>query len=218
VLEPDELTARVMAAHARGWQVAVHGNGDAAIDAILDAYEAALRAHPRPDHRHRIEHCQTVRPDQLDRMAGLGVRASFFVAHTYYWGDRHRDRFLGPDRADRISPLRSARARGIRFGLHSDAPVTPVSPLRSVAAAVTRRTAGGATLGPHERVPVQAALAAVTLDAAALGFDDPRLGSIAPGKRADLVILSDDPEGVPADDLARLAVEVTIIDGEVVHP
>lgn len=218
VLPPPELAARVAAAHARGWQVAVHGNGDAAIDAILDAFEAALRASPRADHRHRLEHGQTVRPDQLDRMARLGVHASFFVAHTHYWGDRHRDRFLGPDRAARISPLRSARARGIRFGLHSDAPVTPVSPLRSLAAAVTRRTAGGDVLGPEERLPVDAALAALTRDAAALAFDEHDVGSIAPGRRADLVVLGADPERVPPDTLAELRVDLTVIEGAVVYP
>lgn len=218
VLEPPELAARVAAAHARGWQVAVHGNGDAAIDGILDAYAMALADRPRADHRHRIEHCQAVRPDQLDRMAALGIHASFFVAHTHYWGDRHRDLFLGPRRAPRISPLRSAQRRGIRFGLHSDAPVTPVSPLLSMTAAVTRRTASGKVLGPTERVSVQAALAAVTLDAAALGFDETRLGSITPGKLADLAVLTADPERVPADELANLRVETTIIGGEIAYP
>ena len=95
-------------AHRAGKQIAIHGNGDAAIDDILSAYEQAQQKTPRTDTRHRIEHCQTVREDQLDKMQTLGVTPSFFVQHTYYWGDRHEAIFLGPERAHRISPLKSA--------------------------------------------------------------------------------------------------------------
>src|SRR3546814_13604380 len=107
-------------------QVAVHTNGDAAIDVALDAIEAAISSAPERDHRHRLEHVQTVREDQLDRIAAAGILPSVFVNHVYYWGDRHRDRFLGPERAARISPLRSVVDRGMTFGLHCDCPVTPV--------------------------------------------------------------------------------------------
>ena len=79
---------------------------------------------------HRIEHCQMAREDQLDKMQKLGVTPSFFVGHVYYWGDRHRDIFIGPERAARISPLRSAVDRGIRFTIHDDTPITPVNPLQ----------------------------------------------------------------------------------------
>ncbi|MGH7896187.1 MAG: amidohydrolase, partial [Candidatus Binatia bacterium] len=101
----DELSARIARYHAQGLQVAVHGNGDAAIDDILDAVEHAQQAHPRPDARPIVVHALMARPDQLDRMQRLGIVPSFFVLHTYYWGDRHRDRFLGPERAARISPV-----------------------------------------------------------------------------------------------------------------
>src|SRR5262249_37747647 len=109
----ESLTALVLTAHKAGLQIAIHGNGDAAIDDILAAFAEAQRVFPRPDARHRIEHCQTVREDQLDKMKELGVTPSFFVGHVFYWGDRHRDLFLGPERASRISPLESARRRGI---------------------------------------------------------------------------------------------------------
>ena len=186
--------------HAAGWQIAVHGNGDAAIDDILDAFEAAQLHAPRADSRHVIVHAQMARPDQLDRMTALGIVPSFFELHTYYWGDRHRDRFLGPDRAARISPLEDAHDRGLRFTLHADTPVVPMEPLRIVAAAVTRRTASGAILGERERIGVMDALRAVTIDAAFQHFQDDELGSLEPGKLADMVILDrsplDDPEHI----------------------
>jgi hypothetical protein len=212
----EDLRELVMRFHAAGKQVAVHGNGDAAIDDILDAIEAAQREAPRPNARHVIVHAQMARSDQLDRMRALGVIPSFFVLHTYYWGDRHRDRFLGPERAARISPAASARARGIRFTLHCDAPVVPLEPLRLVWSAVNRRSTSGAIIGPDERIPVMAALRAVTIDAAWQHFEEAHKGSLEPGKLADLVILSrsplDDPEHIDA-----ITVEETIVGGRTAY-
>jgi predicted amidohydrolase YtcJ len=212
----EELRDLVVRLHAAGKQIAVHGNGDAAIDDILDAIDTAQRQTPRSDARPVIVHAQTARPDQLDRMRALGVVPSFFVLHTYYWGDRHRDRFLGPERAARISPAASALARGIRFTLHCDAPVVPLEPLRLVWAAVNRRSTGGAVIGPEERIPVMAALRAITIDAARQHFEEARKGSLEPGKLADLVILSrsplDDPEHIDA-----IVVDETIVGGRTAY-
>lgn len=215
-MDPAELRERVVRYHAAGLQVAVHGNGDAAIDAILDAVEAAQAAHPRPDARHIVIHAQTARPDQLDAMARLGVVPSFFVLHTFYWGDRHRDIFLGPSRAARISPAASARARGIPFTLHADAPVVPMEPLRILHAAVNRTTRSGAVLGPEERIPPLAALRALTADAARQHFEEEIKGSLEPGKLADLVILSRSPLDEPST-LDRIEVVETVVGGRSVY-
>ena len=211
-LSREELRERVMRYHAAGYQIAVHGNGDAAIDDILDAFEAAQTAQPRSDARHVIVHAQTARPDQLDRMKALGVVPSFFVLHTYYWGDRHRDVFLGPERAARISPAHSAAARGIRFTLHADSPVVPMEPLRIVWAAVNRRTTSGAVLGEDERIDVRRALRAVTIDAAWQHFEEAEKGSIEVGKLADLVVLDRSPLDDPAT-IDRIPVHATIVGG-----
>ncbi|UQS25246.1 amidohydrolase [Amycolatopsis thermalba] len=212
LLEPGELARRIAALDAAGWQVAVHGNGDAAIDAIIDGY-ARLGAPAGTGRRHRIEHCQTVREDQLDRMAAHDVTASFFIKHVYYWGDRHRDVFLGPRRARRISPLASARSRGIHFGLHSDTPVTPVPPLEGIWCAVTRRTSGGELLGPEQAVDVDAALRGYTVDAAYLAGEENDKGSLEVGKLADLAVLSADPTAVDPDRIRSLTVDATVVGG-----
>ena len=200
-----------------GWQVGTHGNGDRAIDSILDAYERALERHPIADHRLRIEHCQTVREDQLDRMARLGVSASFFNVHVYYWGTRHRDRFLGPERAARVSPLRSALDRGIRFGGHSDWWVTPVDPLFNVHVAANRRTREGDVLGSEFTITSEQALRAMTLDAAWLGFEETSKGSLEVGKLGDLVVLSDDPLGVAPEAIDDINIDYAVIGGRVVY-
>jgi len=209
----ETLIENVSRLHAAGWQVAVHGNGDASIDDILDAFEEAQRRHPREDTRHVVIHAQMARDDQLDRMRELGVIPSFFMLHTYYWGDRHRDLFMGPERAARMSPARSAADRGIRFTIHNDTPVVPMEPLRSVWAAVNRRSSSGAPIGPEQRIPVLRALRAVTLDAAYQHFEDDEKGSLEPGKLADLVILSRSPLEDP-EHIDEIEVVETIVGGQ----
>ena len=147
--------------HRAGYPIAIHASGDAAIDDVLHAFWDAQREVPRRDARHRIEHCQMVRQDQLDTIAELGLSPSFFVGHVYYWGGRHRDIFMGPERAAGISALRSAIDRGIRFTVHDDTPVTPVNPLQLMWASVNRLTKTNHVLGPDERIPPIDALRAV---------------------------------------------------------
>ena len=208
----DDLISEVERLHAAGWQVAVHGNGDAAIDDILDAFESAQRKHPREDTRHIIIHAQMARDDQLDRMRALGVIPSFFSLHTYYWGDRHRDLFMGPERAARMSPARSAVDRGMRFTIHCDSPVVPMEPLRLVWSAVNRRSASGAEIGPDQRITPLEALRAVTIDAAYQHFEEHEKGSLEPGKLADLVVLSRSPLEDP-EHIDEIEVLETIVGG-----
>ena len=212
----EELAALVKELHDAGYQIAVHGNGDAAIDDILHAYEQAQAANPRPDARHRIEHCQYVREDQLDKIAELGVTPSFFVGHVYYWGDRHREIFLGPERAAHISPLASAARRGIRFTVHDDTPVTPVDPLQLVWVSVNRTTKSGHVLGDDQRVDVLSALRAITLDAAWQNHEEDRKGSIEAGKLADFTVLARNPLEVEPDAIRDIAIVRTVVAGKTV--
>ena len=212
----ERLLEIVTDLHQHGWQVAIHGNGDAAIDDILDAFEAAQEKHPREDARHIIVHSQMAREDQLDRIADLRAIPSFFSLHTYYWGDRHRDIFMGPERAQRISPARSAQDRGLHYTIHCDTPVVPMTPLLLVWAAVNRQTVNGASLGPEQCITPAQALRAVTIEGAYQSFEEELKGSLEPGKLADLVILS----GNPLDDagaIRELRVEETIVGGKTVY-
>ena len=214
--ERDELVAIVKSLHRAGYQIAIHGNGDAAIDDILYAYREAQEDFPRTDARHRIEHCQMAREDQLDEMQQLGVSPSFFVGHAYYWGDRHRDIFMGPERAARLSPLKSAVDRGIRFTVHDDTPVTPVKPIQLVWDAVNRITTSGQVLGPAQRITPYQALRAVTIDAAWQNFEEDIKGSIEVGKLADFVVLEENPLTVDPEHIRDIRVLATIVGGETV--
>ncbi|PCC25400.1 twin-arginine translocation pathway signal protein [Glutamicibacter sp. BW78] len=207
---PAELAAVVSRAHRDGWQIGVHANGDAAIDTTLDAFEQALAAHPRSDHRHRIEHCSLTRPEHIARMAAAGVSPSFLIGHVRWWGQAFRERLLGPERTNFYDPCASALAGGLRISLHSDWNVTPLEPLRYVQDAVTRIMAeGGGVLNPDERISVEAALRAVTIDAAWQCRADDVTGSIETGKYADLVLLEEDPTAVDPTRIQDIAVAQT---------
>ena len=158
-----------------------------------------------------------VRRDQLDAIAELNLSPSFFVGHVYYRGDRHRDIFMGPDRAAGISALRSAIDRGIRFTVHDDTPVTPVNPLQLVWVGVHRLTKSNQVLGPDERITPLEALRAVTIDAAWQNFEEDSKGAIAPGKLADFVVLSDNPLTVNPTEIRDITVLETIVGGKTVY-
>lgn len=208
----QDLFERVERLHRAGYQLAIHGNGDESIEDILDAFEAAQRAYPVDDPRMILIHSQMAREDQVARMKSLGVTPSFFSAHTYYWGDRHRDIFMGPERAAAMSPARWAQQEGLRFSSHMDTPVTPMLPLQAVWSQVHRLSSGGEVIGPEQRIDVMSALRAVTIDAAWQVFKDDKIGSLEPGKLADMVVLS----GSPLTDtmaLRELKVERTMVGG-----
>jgi predicted amidohydrolase YtcJ len=211
---PEALTQEIRRAHELGWQVGVHANGDAAIDATLDAFETVLSAAPRADHRHRLEHCSVLHPEQIQRMRRLDLSPSFLIGHVRWWGRAFRDRFLGPERAELYDPCASALRGGLRISLHSDYSVTPLEPLRYVEDATARVMAdGGEVLNPAERIPVMSALRAVTLDAAWQCRMDDVAGSVTPGKYADFAILEADPRAVEPTRIAAIPVSETWLNG-----
>ncbi|SEB07013.1 amidohydrolase [Rubrimonas cliftonensis] len=212
-LFPPEVVAPVVAEFVdKGVQLFVHANGDAAIDMIIDAIQAA-GVTAADDRRDCVIHSQFMRPDQLDAYAELGMTPSFFTLHTFFWGDLHVAN-TGPERAGFTSPMAAARERGIRFSNHSDFSVTPMDPLRMMHSAMTRRSRSGAVIGEDQRVDAMTALRALTIDAAWQIFEEDLKGSIAPGKLADFVILDRNPLEVDADALLDLAVIETFKEGE----
>jgi predicted amidohydrolase YtcJ len=191
-----------------------HANGDAAAQMLIDAVEQSdVTDHPRVV----MIHSQTVRNDQLDRMAQLGITPSFFVSHTFFWGDWHRDETLGAARAVNISPTRAATERGIRYTLHNDPPVVPPDMIRTLWSATTRLTRSGAVLGEAQRAHIAEALAAITIDAARQYGEEATKGSITVGKQADFVILDRDPTSLEPEKLLELKVLETISRGRSVY-
>ena len=213
----ERLNSQVSLAYENAWQLMVHANGDAAIDMVIEAVKKATARYGDADRRTTIIHAQTIREDQLDEVNRLGLLLSFFPGHVYYWGDRHRDIFLGGQRAARINPMRSALDRGIGITLHHDSPVTPPDMLFIIWAAVNRVTSGGEQLGPDQRLSVSEAVRGVTIDAAYQIFEEKTKGSIEEGKLADLVVLSRSPLTADPMEVRDIVVEETIKQGETVY-
>jgi predicted amidohydrolase YtcJ len=213
----EQLKEIVAAYFPLGWQMACHVQGDAGVDTILDVYEEALRQHPRADHRLRLEHVGAIRDDQLKRAAALGVTCSIFVDQIHYWGDVIVDGLFGEERGSRWMPAGSAVATGMRISLHNDPPVTPEEPLRNISVAATRIAPSGRVLGPEERLTVEQAIRAQTIDAAWQLFSDDVIGSLEVGKYADMVVLSADPRTVAPEQIADLEVRATFMAGRQVY-
>lgn len=213
----EQLTEIVGAYFPKGWQMACHVQGDKGADTILDVYEEALREHPRDDHRLRLEHVGAIRDDQLQRAHDLGVTCSLFVDQIHYWGDVVVDDLLGPERGNRWMPCGSAVATGMRISLHNDPPVTPEEPLRNISVAVTRTAPSGRVIGPEQRITVDQAIRAQTIDAAWQLHSDDAIGSLEVGKYADMVVLSADPRTVPPETIADLDVQATFLAGRQVY-
>ena len=199
-----------------GWSILVHCQGDAAIDAALDAIEDVYGKHPATG-VNRIEHATMARQDQIERMARLGVEPSFIPDFLHLYGAAYRDQVFGPPRAEFMVPAAAAERAGVPFTLHSDAPAAglPINPLRHVQTAVTRRCAiDGSRIGPGLALSVQSALRAITASAARqIGLSD-SLGTLETGKEADLTILESDPCTADPEKIAAIRASETWIAGE----
>jgi len=174
-----------------------------------------LRAHPTPDHRFTLQHCQLADAAQFRRMKALDMCVNLFPNHHFYWGDQHYALTVGPERAERMNACATALRSGVPMAIHSDAPVTPLGPLFTAWCAVNRTTASGRTLGEHERIGVDDALRTITLGAAYTLKLDGEVGSIECGKRADFAVLEDDPTTIGGENLKDVRIWGTVQGGRV---
>jgi len=213
----DQVVDAVDWAFKNKIQILTHANGEGASDMLIAAIGAATERYGAADRRPVLIHGQFLREDQVDALQRLNVFPSLFPMHTFYWGDWHRDHTVGPALGDDISPTGWVTTRGMKFGTHHDAPVAFPDSMRVLDATVTRRTRSGDILGPAHRVDVMTALKAMTIWPAWQHFEEDEKGSIEVGKRADFVILSEDPTAVDPEALDQLRVKVTIKEDAVVY-
>jgi predicted amidohydrolase YtcJ len=205
----EEINAFVLKAHQAGLQVAMHAVGDAAVEQALNAYEAALTALPRDDHRHRIEHCEIIREEQIQRAQRLGVALAIQPPFNLYWPHTTYYRTLGEGRAWKADPVRGLLRPGLLVAGGSDSTVTPLGPLIGVHAAVNHSN-------PAERVSVQEGLELYTINAARMAFEEHEKGSLEVGKLGDFVVLAQDPFRVEPGHIRDIPVEMTVVGGNIV--
>lgn len=214
--DDDELAALVLDAHLAGWQLAIHAIGDAAVDQAIAVVTAAQAAHPRPDARHRVEHCGLVRPDQLQGLAEAGLTAVVQPTFLHAFGDDY-SAIMGPERSGWMYRGRAFLDHGVTVAGSSDRPVADGAPLRAIQFMVERASSGGLPVGPDEAVTVDEALAAYTTGSAYACRIDDVAGRLAAGTLADLVVLGADPREVAPSAIADIPVQATVLGGEVVH-
>jgi predicted amidohydrolase YtcJ len=215
----EDLEKWTTGADRAGLQVVVHAIGDRAIRTQLDIYERVSKANGPRDRRFRIEHSQHIHPQDLPRFAKLNVIASMQPYHAIDDG-RWADGVIGPKRCETTYAFRSLIDSGARLAFGSDWYVAPPTPMEGVYAAVTRRTIDGKNPDgwvPQQKINVEEALKAYTIDAAYAGFSESNLGSIEPGKLADIVVLGRNLFDTPPNELDKVPIQITIVGGKIVY-
>lgn len=211
-----EIERLVLQSHDSGLRVSIHCIGDRGVDIGLDAIEKAQKRNPMPDMRHRIEHNSVCTMKQLKRIKELGVVPSSSVGYMYGLGDQYAENF-GAERCRWLHPHKTMKQMGIIAGGNSDCPVTYYSPFTQMYAAVTRKSSSGQVVGPEEAIDMMEAIRVYTINGAYVGKDEDILGSIEPGKLADLIVLDRDILTMDPEELLEIQVVKTIVDGKTVY-
>jgi predicted amidohydrolase YtcJ len=216
LLPPEQVVDVLRPFHEAGIGIHCHCNGNMASEVFINAIEQLLREHSWLDHRHTVTHAQLITHAQMRKAKSLGMSANFFVNHMWFWGDQHRDITVGPDRAAGLNPCATADRIGLPYSFHSDAPVTPPSHLHTIWAAVNRVAPSGRVIGESERISIDRAFHAATIDAAYQLHLDHIIGSLEVGKFADMTVLTEDIYGVVPEKIRDIKVWGTVVGG-VVH-
>ncbi len=212
----EELHKTVMEGYRQGYRFAIHANGERAINMALDVLEEAQEEWPRKDPRNKIIHCTVVTREIIARMKKLGVLPTIFGPYPYYHGDKIISAF-GAERLERMFAARSFLDAGIQVSAHSDHTASPYPPLMGIHALVNRRTAKGLPIGTSQKISVLEAIRLYTINAAYQSFEENVLGSIEPGKLADMTVLGEDILTVPSEAIMNIPVDMTIVGGKIIH-
>jgi predicted amidohydrolase YtcJ len=211
VTTEEQLYERVRKAHAAGWQVGTHANGDVGIDMTLRVYERVQREIPRVDPRFRLEHCTVVNDSLVARIKALGAIPTPFSTYAYYHGEKMKE--YGAERVNHMFALRSFLDAGIRPTQASDYPPGPFEPMMALQSEVTRADAKGNVWGPAQRITLEEAIRVGTMNGAYASYEENLKGSIEAGKVADLVVLGRDVFKEDPFNVINIPIERTMVSG-----
>ena len=214
-LSDEEVNEMVMAGHEAGYRFAIHAIGDAAIEQVLKAYEAALAAHPDPDRRHRIEHCGWLRPDQMARMTAMHVLPAPQPAFLYYFGDLYLT-LAERERVEASHPMRTWIDAGLNPSASTDCPVVEIDPFANLYTMVTRKTSAGTVLGAEHCLSIEEALDAYTRASAYAAHEEAIKGRLMPGQLADVAVFDTDLLTCAPEAILQARCDLTVLGGEVV--
>lgn len=211
----EEIYEHARKAHAAGWQIGIHANGDLAIEEVLGIYEQLQREMPHRDPRFRIEHCTYSKESAIQRMRALNVVPVPFSGYVYFHGDVMH--FYGKDRLEHMFPMRGFLDAGLLPADSSDYTASPSDPMMWLQSQLTRTDMKGNVWGPSQRITVEEALRCGTIHGAYASYEEKLKGSIEPGKLADLVVLGRDPLREDPSTLVTIPVERTMNGGKWVY-
>jgi hypothetical protein len=211
----EEYKTVVRAVNRKGWRVATHAVGDAAIDLVLEAYEAANRDSSIAGKRWSIEHAFIPHAEHFPRMKALGVAIS--AQNHLYLAAPSLKNYWGAGRAAWMTPMRAYIDAGIPVSTGTDSPVVPYPPLWTLYHFITRNTISGGVMGPDQKISREEALRAATMGNAYLTFEEGIKGSIETGKLGDLVVLGEDILTCPEKDIENMKVVMTVAGGKIVY-
>ena len=212
-MSQEEIHDVVERAHRSNWQVGIHANGDVTIDMVLKAYERVQEMWPRPDPRHRIEHCSLVNPGLLERIRAVGAVPTPFYTYAHYHGNKWVE--YGPEKMEWMFAHRSFLDYDIPVAPASDYTPGPYEPLMAIQSMVTRKDFEGRVWGPSQRITVAEAMRICTMGGAYASFEEDIKGSVTVGKLADFVVLAADPHDADPDGIKEIPVLRTVAGGRV---
>jgi predicted amidohydrolase YtcJ len=213
LINHDDLVNFIKEYHTKGWQIAIHTQGDIANRKVLGAFEEAAKQVDISKKRHRIEHCVLLSEASLDKMKTLNISPSFHINHLYYYGKALKNDIIGEKRADKILPVGYAQTKNIIYSIHADQPMFESKPFRLIQTAVERQTKEGDTLGFNQKITVLNGIKAMTINAAwQINMED-KIGSLKKGKYADFVILDKNPLKIPINKLQDIQIVKTFVNG-----
>ena len=211
----EEIHEVVEDAHRNGFQVGIHANGDVTIDMVLNAYERVIKKWPRPDVRHRLEHCSLINPQLLERIKATRSIPTPFYTYVHYHGNKWIE--YGEEKMKSMFAHRSFLDYDIPVAGASDYTPGPYEPLMAIQSMVTRKDFEGRLWGPNQRISVSEALKICTINGAYASYEENMKGSITQGKLADYVMLSNDPHDTEPDSIKKVGIMRTVVGGKTVY-
>ncbi len=217
LVEKDTLKSFIKNYHEKGWQIAIHTQGDAAINEVIDAYDELKNELDFSTSRHRLEHCLLFPEENIDRLKKLNLTPSFHINHLFYYGDALKNNLIGEERTEKILPVGSMRENGIRYSLHADQPMFESNPFRLIQTAVERKTTSGDVIGKKQKISTIEAIKSLTLNAAwQINMED-KIGSLEKGKYADFIVINKNPLKIQSNELSTIKCLKTFINGNLVE-
>ena len=213
LVEEDSLVKFIKKYHAKGWQIAIHSQGDLSNQKVINAFKKANKTVNIKEKRHRLEHCLLISSNSISEMKDLNLTPSFHINHLYYYGKALSESVIGKTRAEKILPIKTTEKLQIPYSLHADQPMFESKPFHLIQTAVKRQTKESDTLGYQQRISVLNGLKAMTINAAWQIHKEDKIGSLSKGKYADFIIVDKNPLETPIDSLHNIQVIKTFVNG-----